>query len=339
MCRFSNYLLEPMKDILNLFTSYSKEHPLRIMLSKGFDDDFNPLLPDGVWAVNTMQALIRALTIVRSYSQEAFDSLVHDKLAARKGKDGFDAHNFISALCELSVMCTFISASNRRESFKYEPRLISGKSKNVEFSIEIRGRLFEVEVKSANMIKQNEVFAKAMSASGTVIEPNARIMSLDSWKEVAGDTPLLGSLDNKIADFLNNAQVKFPPVTDSIHLLIICWDNSYRKALTALKSNISGLLTPNTYKPDLLYDHISHIIVTNQYGLIVDWLEGRLSMWHAMDPLNLRFAENYLIDYNLDKPADIYDYLIGILSCGELPVVNEDYVRQNCDEVLFTVDS
>lgn len=327
-----------MKDILRHIMSYPANNPFRELAEKAFDDNFNLRLPEGTSALNTLQPLFRELQRLKLISPKAFESFVTDKLAAKKGKDNVDLHNFISALCELSVINAFVSASDQPQSFIYEPRLLDGKKKNVEFSIVIDGLLYEVEVKSANMINHEEELENNLEKEGQVIEPNARMIPLEEWNHIAGDTPLMGSLDNKVADFLASAQEKFPPIGESIHLLVICLDGRYRKALTALKSETSGLLTANTYRPDLVYDHINQIIVTSQYGFIIDWLRGgKLNPIQAQDPINLRFPYNFLIDYNLDCPKDIHERLHGILGCEKLPIVDERFVDHYCEDVTFTM--
>lgn len=327
-----------MRDIIQYIITYPANHPLRELAENGYDANIKPRLPEGVIAINTLQPLIRDLLKLKSISLEAYKSFVIDKLAARKGKDDIDIHNLISALCELSVINAFISASDQPKSFVYEPRLITNSKKNAEFSIVVDGLLYEVEVKSANMINHAKDLDKNLAKEGYVIEPNARNLSVDGWNGIAGETPIIWSLDNKVADFLESAQEKFPSIGDSIHLLVICWDGRYRKALTALKSETSGLLTANTYRPDLVYDHISQIIVTSQYGFIIDWLRGgKLNPIQAQDPINLRFPYNFLIDYNLDCPKDIHERLHGILGCEKLPIVDERFVDHYCEDVTFTM--
>lgn len=327
-----------MLDIIKYLKKYPQDNPFRVFVENAYNENHTPRIPEGVVSLNALQPLFRVLQTLKCYSVNAFNSFVSDKLAAKKGKVDFDEHNFISALCELSFMYAFVSASDQPDSFQYEPRLIEGSNKNIEFSIVINGLRYDVEVKSANMIKQTKEFVDNMEKSGVAIEPHARMLPYNEWKNIPGDTPLMGSQDNKVADFIESAQEKFPKVTDSIHLLVICWDGQYRKALTALKSENSGLLTTNTYRPDLKYDHISHVIVTSQYGFLFDWMRGELPQLYAQDPINLRYAYNFIIDYNINKPNDIKDRLKGILGCEELTVVDENYVENNCYAVSFSVD-
>lgn len=188
------------------------------------------------------------------------------------------------------------------------------------------------------MIKESLALEHNLEKEEQVIEPNARMLPPDEWKNIAGNTPIMWSLDNKVKDFLKDAQDKFPLVGESIHLLFICWDGRYRKALTALKSETSGLLTANTYDSKLSYDHISHIVVSSQYGFLINWLQGILPPLYNHDPINLRFSNNFLIDYNLGKPSDVQKRLMGILGCAELPVVDEKYVEKNCEAVVFTIN-
>lgn len=326
---------------ISTFRKYPTKHPFRVMFETGFDENGLPIIkPETVSIFNAMQAIRQVLSVLKEYSPEAFNSFICDKLVAKKGKEEVDFHNLLSALCELSVMYAFIMASDDKESFVYEPRLNEDSKKNVEFSIRNCGRLYNVEVKSANMLRQNEIFAEAMDEKGMVVEPNARILPLEDWERIVGeDSLILGSLDNKVADFLESAQEKFPAVTgDTVNLLVICWDGSYRKALTALKSKVNGLMTEHTYKPELKFDHISHVLVTTTYGLVSDWLDGRLSEPITMDPLNLRFSKNFMIDYNTNNPPKIRERLRGILGCAELHVVDEAYVSANCEDALYSFE-
>lgn len=327
-----------MKEILQYFKTYPTTHPFKDFVENGFDDNLKPRIPDGVACLNMLHPVVSVLQRLKEVCPEAYSSMLQDKLAARKGRDDFDAHNFVSALCELSVINAFISASDSPDTFKYEPKLIEDSKKNVEFSIEICGVCYNVEVKSANMIKEYKALEQNMAVEGQTIEPNARLISFDDWKNIAGETPLMGSLDNKIKDFIEDAQKKFPPAGNAINLLVICWDGRYRKALTALKSEASGLLTANSYVPDLKFDHISHIMVTSQYGFLIDWLKGSVPIITSQDPINLRFAYNFLIDYNTDRPKGIRERLECIMGCQELPVVDEKYVDQNCEDVSFTLN-
>ena len=327
-----------MEETLQYFLSYPVNHPFRELVTKGFDEKLTPRLPEGISALNLLQPLIQVLRRLRMICPTAYNSMVKEKLGARKGKNDFDAHNLISALCELSVMNAFISSSGQPESFLYEPILVDGTNKNVEFSIIVGGIRFNVEVKSANMIKEAKAIERGVFENGQTIEPNERMIPYEEWKKIAGDTPLMGSLDNKVKDFLEDSQKKFPVVDSSINLLVVCWDGRYRKALSALKSETSGLLTKNTYVPDLVYDHISHIIVTSQYGFLINWLQGEVPTLYAQDPINMRFAYNFLIDYNSNIPEGIQQLFQGILGCQELPVVDEEYVKQCCEAVSFSLN-
>ena len=327
-----------MKEILQRLSSYSINHPLRELVEFGYDMDLNPRLPEGMRALNILQPLLQVLQGFKVLNKTVYNSMLDDKLAAKNGKNDCDAHNLISALCELSIMNAFILASDKPESFQYEPRLVAGSQKNVEFSIEIGGICYNVEVKSANMIKEAKALEQNMVIEGQTIEPNERILPPEEWKKIVGGTPIMWSLDNKVKDFLQDTQEKFSPISDDINLLVICWDGRYRKALTALKSETNGLLTANTYEPKLRCDHISHILVSSLYGFIIEWINGSLQPPYEQDPINLRFPYNFLIDYNLNKPADIHDRLLGILGCEKLPVVDEQYVDCNCEAVAFTLN-
>lgn len=330
-----------MNDVIEAIGKYPEMNPLRGVYEGCFRGGVEPCLPDGMAQFNALNALSRTLLFVREYSEEAYNDFINDKLVARD-KDSVNWHNFISALCELSVIYTYLYCSDDRKSFVYEPKLIAGKKTNPEFSINIHGYKFCVEVKSPNLLKQRLDTQKLLKEHGLVLEADVRLWSLEQTKEIVGDTPVMGSLDNKLADFLDSAQKKFPDNRDdkTIHLLVICWDGYFEQACAALKSRESGLLMPNSYRKNddgtpKLYPNVSHIHINTLYQGMIDWIcgdpyyEGTIPV--SCDPFNMRYYRNYVVDYNLDNPSDIKERFDNIVVQDE-PIIDEDYVKSYCDE-------
>ena len=129
--------------------------------------------------------------------------MVQNKLKA-KDKDTWNMHNLISAYCELSIMNTFIARSSDPYSFKYEDRVNPANKKNVEFSIDMGCYRFHVEVKSPNLILEDQKIAEALRDNDKVIITDARVEDIADLQEKE-DAPIRYSLDMKIADFLKDA--------------------------------------------------------------------------------------------------------------------------------------
>lgn len=332
-----------MNDIIKLTGTYPLGHPLKGIYDNCYRGGEEPCLPEAIPHLNALNAFARTMDMIRTYSHEAFSDFMNDKLLAKDG-DGINWHNFISALCELSVIYTFILCSDERDSFLYEPRLIPGKQTNPEFSIRIDGISYNVEVKSPNLLKQRLETQKLIQEQGMVLEADVRLWSLEQTKEIVGDdVPIMGSLDNKLADFLSSAQKKFPlPADDStINLLVVCWDTYLEQACAAFKHPASGLLTASTYKKmedgtPVMYPNVTHIMINTMYQGLIDWFCGDpymktgFSPWGA-DPFNMRNYKNVIVDYNLDNPNDIKGRLDKLVD-NQMLVIDEEYASTHCDE-------
>lgn len=248
-------------------------------------------------------------------------------------KETFNLHNLISAFCELSVMNTFICRSSDPKSFVYENRVRDDSDKNVEFSIKMQDFTFNVEVKSANLVQEDQEIAKLLRENPSVLMIDARIPNYQEVVDKA-QMPVRGCLDNKIKDFLVDANKKFSKSNGekAVNLLVICWDDRIHQALMALKSpKAQGLLTANTYRHDKqgnpeLYPNIDCVVVNKTYSLFKEYILGTLfrnfSPIYPVDPFFMLFGEGCIVDHNLTQDRHL---MLNSIMQQNLMIVDETF--------------
>lgn len=300
------------KDIVKVFKTYHPTHPLKMICDTIYDDkgDFKTEdIANYAWAFNTINAVGRALMTLSDVSMEAYEDMIEVKLRAKK-KKGYNQHNLISAFCELSLMNTFIVRSSDRYSFVYEDRCVDGSDKNVEFSIKMADFIFHVEVKTSDLLMEDRNIVKALKTSDQVLVLDARNKHFQEIKEKS-PMPVIGSLDNRLIDYLESANSKFAPTSDEheVNLLVICWDDRIQQPLMALKSeDAEGILTGKSHLKDddgvvKKYTNVDCILLNSSYHLFKEYigfmLFDRFSPQYPVDPFYQLFTFNYLIDQNL----------------------------------------
>lgn len=199
-----------LNDIVLAFRKYCPDHPLKMIADNFFDETGSfkmNLMAEGSWAINSVSAIARPLQFLASHSEKAYRDMIINKVSAAD-KETFNLHNLISAFCELSVMNTFICRSSDPKSFVYEDRVRDDSDKNVEFSIKMQDFTFNVEVKSANLVLEDQEIAKLLRENPSVLMIDARIPNYQEVVDKA-QMPVRGCLDNKIKDFLVDANKKF----------------------------------------------------------------------------------------------------------------------------------
>lgn len=324
-------------EVVLAFRQYVEEHPLRMLCNEAFDDSGNlrvDCMAKCVNAVNSINAISRALQSIAYVDEMAYKDMIENKLRA-KHKKTYDLHNLISALCELSLMNTFIVRSSNPQSFKYEDKVRVESNKNIEFSIEMSDYLFHVEVKSSNLVKEDEIIVKHLSDNPAVLITDARV---DNYEEISRTStiPVMGSLDRRLYDFLKSADEKFASerTEKEINLLVICWDDRIHQPIIALKSEqAQGLLTNSSFMKDcdgknVIFDNIDSILINSDYELMKEFVAGILfhdfTPVYPVDPFFQLFTANYLIDkdYSLPKVN-----LIRSIIQNDVVIVDEALIK------------
>lgn len=299
--------------------------------------------------------LEKALSNLRSVNKDAYKDFINHKLKAKK-KSGYDAHALISSLCELSVINTFLLQSDKKETFKYEPKLRSDSNKNVEFSIEIGPIKYNVEVKSPNFDNYNKKFTEQLIRDGHVTCSQARLFSVTDLNK----NEILPAPDSKVKDFLVDANNKFPIDSNKdieLNILFICWNENYDQACTALKHPLSGLLTNNSWYTDsnnniITFSNIDLIFVTDLYKSIIvhmcagdseipsivsgiPYLENRSNMT-PLTPFLLPFSRFALIKPEREIKQCYIDPIPVAFFDTPVDLVDENFVSNLCPEFITT---
>lgn len=300
------------KDIVLTFREYSDDHPFKILSLICYDEKGLPLvnrMAENWWAINTINAVGRALMNLHYVSVEAYEDMVHSKLRA-KDKGSYNSHGLISAMAELSIMNTFIVRSSDRKSFVYEDHVRQDSNKNVEFSIRMDKFLFHVEVKTSNLLIENQKIGNLLQNYPEVLVLDGRVANYKDLKNKI-KIPFQGSLDNRIVDFLRSANDKFSKTQNAneINLLVVCWDDREKQPILALKSErAAGILTNYSFLKDAegnieTFPNIDCILVNGNYAWFQVLEQMLLGLYFRpdfpLDPFFQVFVNNYLIDCNL----------------------------------------
>lgn len=324
-----------LKDIIKEFRKYKGAHPLKLMSLVAYDENGEIIMNDftqNIHVINSINAIGRPLQLLSRISRKAYDDMVKVKLAAVHGNT-YDLHNLISALCELSVMNTFICRSSAPESFIYEDQVNPVSKKNVEFSIQMAEYIFHVEVKTSNLVLEDQKIAQILEKNPEVVITDARIDNYEEFQKSVS-SPVRGSLDRRLVDYLKSANEKFVRSSNSneINLLIICWDDRIQQALMALKGKkYKGILTSDSFEKDdngdaLQYPNVDCVLVNTTYnffkGYVAMLLFQEFSLEYPVDPFFQVFSSNFLIDYNLTE--DRIQMIESILQT-KVQIVDETY--------------
>ena len=324
-----------IKEIVREFRRYSKDHPLRTIVDQHFDEQGTPILEGAEWlnAINTINAIGRALLNLSYHDKKAYHDMIKMKLKA-KHKDSYDLHGLISALAELSIVNTFICRSSNPETFIYEDRLQKNSNKNVEFSIKMERFMFHVEVKTSNLLLEDNKIATELKKSSEVLVLNARVKDFNLIKQKS-PIPVIGSLEQRIKDFLESADGKFCKSDDNeVNLLVICWDERFEVPLIALKaSQAEGLMTSSSFLKDkdgktVLFNNIDCILVNSNYLFFKEYVMGllfnRFSLEFPVDPFFQLFTQNYLIENTSSQERNL---LLESIIQQKVCIVDETYAN------------
>lgn len=290
---------------------------------------------------------------------KAYSDFITHKLPARNNSS-FEFHSYISSLCELAVIWSFLNISGEIESFNYEPCLRQDNNKNVEFSIRVNSLTYNVEVKSPNLESHYAAINDRIDEYGSVVRLDSRgIKKPNNVNEIPSPTM-------RVKDFLVDANRKFPqmPGEDSFNILFIAWDENLDQPCIALKEPRHGLLVENSEFRDadgseFQFENIDLIFVTDLYknfivhmastdiplpSFITDvpYFDNALKRVtpFAVNPFMLPFSRSGVIGVNCNLQEShvqdaIYQLPITFYDQNVL-IVDEDYVEKNCAGVKFS---
>ena len=169
---------------------------------------------------------IQILSVLREViPKKKYDDLLKNKFHLGKG---ITLVQYLQAACELSV--TGFLANKYKDTFKYEP-VYNGK-KNPECSFMCDDVEICVEVKTPDLSKRIEDDLANNKQQVTVyfaerIENHDKVVSTIKHLGEEAGIPIKEKrrLDNKLSDYVNSANEKFPLSTDkNFNILVVCLD-------------------------------------------------------------------------------------------------------------------
>jgi hypothetical protein len=198
--------------------------------------NFTPDIQETHFAAKTLDAL---LTCDKAMPGFADDMLGRLALMGGRERSQDDYEAILQWLAELSVILHFVEHDWQSPvTFIHEPTLVKN-GPNPEIMVNLPSFRLGVEVKAPRL----DTFSKLRSAAPYQLM--ARVPS----DLVQGEITL--PRDNPVKDFLQSADKKFAGFRQSDEdfrsVLIIAWDDFINEPISALKSPMSGLLTPNSF--------------------------------------------------------------------------------------------
>ncbi|MFJ9002455.1 hypothetical protein ACIRG8_29400 [Streptomyces sp. NPDC102359] len=217
--------------------------------------------PETYFAAVTMDALLACDAVMPGFADEMLQRL--SEIGGRE-KDPNDYEQILQWLGELLVLAHFATWKWPTTAvFAHEPTAGIGKA-NPEVVIDVGHLRLGVEVKTPNL----RLLTAGREGRGRAPwQLNARIP-----KEFHPRGPSTKPRDNPVKDFLVSANRKFEGFRSDPNfysVLVIVWDDYINEPLTALLSQQSGLLTPNSFHRDNsdqphTYPNVDAVVVLRQ---------------------------------------------------------------------------
>ncbi|MEG6523741.1 hypothetical protein [Desulfotomaculum sp. 1211_IL3151] len=302
------------------------------------------------WVNTFLSHLNKALEKVYQTNKRAYNDFVQNKIPAVSGAS-FNKHSLISSLCEISIMNTFICQSECPESLLYEPKLRSDNKKNVEFSIQIKGVKYNIEVKSPNLSNYYSDLESKIEKHGVVTRFDTRAFGKP---EQVDQMPSPGI---RVKDFLVDASLKFPNsnLPKQVNILFIAWDDHTDQPCIELQHPIHGLLTQNSWHKDndghpILFSNINLIFISDLYQNIIAHLSsGDIPLPsfltgvpyferncrfppNQVNPFFLPYSRNVLVKPTVDlEDPQIREIIFNIpvaFSDQSVDMIDEEYVAK-----------
>jgi hypothetical protein len=192
-----------------------------------------------------------------------------------------DYEQLLQVLSELLVVRHMVTFPwNAGPTLQFDAGATAG-GKNPEVLLKWPGRAIGVEVKTPSLL------AHWHRRGENPVQVLPRSPFLEILGDVAGGKDRVTlPRDNPIKDFIASAQEKFEPLKGSEHfesVLVIVWDGALMEPRTALLHPKSGLLTKETFAPNLKFAAVDNIVLTPHLAQLTrasradssnPWIEG-----------------------------------------------------------------
>jgi len=234
----------------------------------------------------------------KKLSQSKFEQLVQKKLQMMTSE--FDEAQYIQNACELSAMADYLSST--KYSFEYEKRITE--KKDVDFSLAMEDRVFNVEVKCSSYNGRTvtptdgQIQVQFLDRAPT---NELRNEILENISQRLGEQDLSineeKNLDNVLGDFLvsTQAKVKSAPLSDSNILLICCNDELDVQQWRNYLLGHGGFFTDNSRRHPDDYNRVDFVLLTNLYNKHVRAYEGEVfgNSWSLTNAFCLLYPNKF----------------------------------------------
>lgn len=294
---------------------FSKEIFLRYVEEISAPDHYlhNESLPDK-YLENLYEVLSLASKLL---PQSKFEHLIQKKLQMTASE--FDEAQYIQNACELSAIADYLN--DKKYLVEYEKK-ITGK-KDVDFSLKVEDRAFNVEVKCSSYNgrtttpEEGQIQVQFLDRAPTkemkkvILENisqqlNRHSLSISEEK----------NLDNVLKDFLKSTQgkVKDTLLSETNILLICCNDELDMQQWRHYLFGPSGFFTDKSLIHPSEYNRVDFILLTNLYNRHIRAYEGKIdgNSWSLADAFCLLYPNKFSL-----RNTKVDDYVAELSKIGE----------------------
>ena len=231
-----------------------------------------------------------------------------------------DIQGYLQTVTELTVL--YYVTRNYLDDFKYEPKY-NGKS-NPECSFTHKGKTINIEVKCPDMSKRMKVeqhdtlklhFSERISNPTEIIEDLKNIINPRLSNTEYSEIEELPRMDNKLKDYLESAQKKFPTGDNYFNILVIALDilSDADEWYNYIFDN-NGVFTKNSFVKTN-YEKVDALLISTPVCGHRSWeVQHNNNVWKLEETLNL-----LLLDPRKESSSEgIYYVSEGIRIFGDL---------------------
>ncbi|GHV55941.1 hypothetical protein FACS1894216_19290 [Synergistales bacterium] len=236
------------------------------------------------------------------------------------GKPKYHEETFLQSASELSVIGYVLEKYGI--TFEYEPQY-NGR-RNPECSFKDYDTTVNVEVKCPVIARDNNL-----------IELVGRVPLKDgaSFAQLYSDNSALKkNNDNKIKDYLQSAQLKFPVSDDTnFNILVICvseysdmdawYGYLFNDTFSSKHENVSGVFTADSFVPTEEFSSVDAVVLSNVTKAHSSG-NTELNLWDMSDSFSLcflklsikpesktcRYWEEHMLNFLYAKTSEFFDY-------------------------------
>lgn len=205
-----------------------------------------------------------------------------------------DEQTYLQCMCELTVLY-YVMRKYGNEYFKYEPKYNGGY--NPECAFGYKQKTINIEVKCPNMIKRMEVeshdtlkifLEERIPGHEDVINDLKNIIAVNIEKSGYSGIEEIPRMDNKLKDYLEHSQKKFPLGDDYFNVLVITLE--IVKDLDEWYSYLlgdNGVFTHNSFI-NSNYDKVDAVLLSTPVCGHRAWQNYKcINVWHLEETINL----------------------------------------------------